>query len=264
MKQPVLSIVTITYNASVVIGATLRSVASQRVPAAAEQPAFEHLIVDGASTDDTLRFVEAGGTDAVRVVSEPDRGIYDAMNKALRLAEGDYVMFLNAGDAFADSDCLARIVSTLRRARPLIAYGQTDIVDEQRQVTGHRHLTAPERLSWRDFKRGMLVCHQAFVVKRAIAPLYDLNYRYSADYDWCLKCLREAQRLIDNGEAQADAIHYLGDEPIIHFLDGGTTTAHHRASLWERYRLMCRHYGVITATLQHLSFIPRLLSRLLR
>lgn len=264
MEKPLLSIVTITYNAADVVASTLRSIARQQMPDGVGRPLFEHLVVDGASTDDTLRLVKAGGTDALRIVSEPDQGIYDAMNKALRLSEGDYVMFLNAGDAFAADDCLARIATELGNGAPLIVYGQTDVVDTERNVIGHRHLTAPPQLSWRDFKRGMLVCHQAFIVRRDIAPPYDLSYRFSADYDWCIRCLKEAQRLIDRGDAAPDAIRYLGDAPIIHFLDGGTTTANHRASLWERYRLMCRHYGVATATARHLSFIPRLLRRKLR
>ena len=131
------TIATVTYNAGATIRRTLESVSQQ------SYDGVEHIIVDGCSGDSTIsevqHYVERNTDERhphnIVLIREPDNGLYDAMNKALRLAEGDYVMFLNAGDAFADSDCLARIVSALREARPLIAYGQTDIVDEHGSFT---------------------------------------------------------------------------------------------------------------------------------
>ena len=78
-------------------------------------------------------------------------------------------------------------------ALPDIIYGETNIVDEERRSLGLRRLRAPRKLSWKSFRMGMLVCHQSFIPKRAIAPSYDLQYRYSADFDWCIRCMKQAR-----------------------------------------------------------------------
>lgn len=241
-----LSIITVTYNAEKELPATMQSISEQTFGD------YEHLVVDGASSDGTLAVAERYASGLTRVVSEPDQGLYDAMNKGLRLAEGDYVMFLNAGDALVGRDALARIARGLETGAD-VAYGQTRVVNVDRRVVGMRHLTAPKRLDADSFKHGMLVCHQAFVARLELCPEYDLQYRFSADYDWCVKVLRRARRC-----------EYVGDEPIVEFLEGGTTAKNKRKSLWERYVIMCRHYGVWSATLHHLSFIPRALRRRLR
>lgn len=244
--EPLFTIITVTFNAAGVIKPTLESVAAQ------DCDDFELLVIDGASTDDTVALVNAAAIAGTRVLSEKDRGLYDAMNKGIGLARGRYLIFLNAGDAFAAPNVLSR----LREAAnddPGVLYGQTVLIDDARQVVGKRHLTAPDVLTVDSFKRGMLVCHQAFVARRDLVPKYDLQYRFSADYDWCVKVLRKSPKNV-----------YLGPEPLIQFLTGGTTTANHRASLLERYHIMCRHYGRVSATLHHLAFIPRYLKSRIR
>ena len=243
------TVVTVTWNAARVLPPTLESVKAQRYTD------FEYLVVDGASTDHTLQLVRDADIAATRIVSEPDRGLYDAMNKAIGLAGGEYIVWLNAGDSFADADALTRLAHAAEREPNAdVLYGQTLLVDSHRRVIGPRHLTAPATLCAASFKRGMVVCHQAFVARRDIMPQYDMNYRYSADYDWCIKILKQSR-----------ANAYCGDAPLIHFLsDEGTTVSHRRASLVERYRIMCRHYGALAATLHHLSFIPRYLRRKLK
>jgi len=210
---------------------------------------YELLLIDGASTDATLQLAQSSGIANLRVFSEPDNGIYDAMNKGMKRACGRYLIFLNAGDAFASDMVLARL-ARLAVGQPGVIYGQTQLVNNDRQVTGMRHLTAPPTLTVDSFVDGMLVCHQAFVARHDLAPSYDMRYRYSADYDWCI-------RVLQHSSANA----YAGSEPLVSFLTGGATTRHHLRSLWERYLIMCRHYGVWQATRSHLSFIPRCLGR---
>ena len=241
--QPQFSIITVTYNAAQVIAPTLKSVAEQT------RASYEYIVIDGASTDNTLDLVRRAGIERARIFSEPDKGLYDAMNKGIKRALGEYLIFLNAGDAFASPTTLLRL-SKLAEQHPDVIYGQTVIVDDQRRVIGKRHLSAPKHLTAQSFSRGMLVCHQAFVARREIAPEYNLNYRFSADYDWCIRILRKSK-----------ANAYAGKEPIIHFLDGGLTTSHHRASLKERFNIMRNHYGLWTAIARHISFIPRYLKR---
>lgn len=241
--DPLFSIITVTWNAADVITPTIESVQRQT------SSDYEMLIVDGASTDDTLAIVKRASIAALRVFSEPDKGLYDAMNKGIARARGRYIMFLNAGDTFADDTVLARM-ARLATDNPGVIYGQTQLVDAQRNVVGKRHLTAPKKLTVNSFKNGMVVCHQAFVVRRDLAPEYDLQYRLSADYDWCIRVLR-------NSKSNA----YVGETPIISYLADGMTTRHHRASLWERFRIMCHHYGTAVAIKRHLRFIPRYLKR---
>ena len=244
--EPLFSIITVTWNAADVIRPTIQSVQRQT------SSDYEMLIIDGASTDDTLAIVNRASIAALRVFSEPDKGLYDAMNKGIARARGKYIMFLNAGDSFADDTVLARL-ALLAADNPGVIYGQTQLVDAQRNVVGKRHLSAPKRLTAKSFMNGMVVCHQAFVVRRDLAPNYDLQYRLSADYDWCIRVLRKSP-----------ANAYAGKTPIISYLADGMTTRHHRASLWERFRIMCRHYGTGTAVMRHLGFIPRYVKRRLR
>ena len=241
--EPLFSIITVTWNAAAVIAPTLESVQRQT------NTDYEMLIIDGASTDDTLNIVRGASISSLRVFSEPDQGLYDAMNKGIKRARGRYIIFLNAGDAFASDTVLARLAQ-LTSGNPGVIYGQTQLVDQSREVVGERHLTAPKRLTVDSFLRGMVVCHQAFVVRRDLAPEYDLQYRLSADYDWCIRVLK------------ASPVNaYAGRVPIISYLADGMTTRHHRASLLERYRIMCHHYGTMKAILAHLSFIPRFVKR---
>lgn len=244
MENPTFSIVTVTWNAAKVISPTLKSVKEQTCHD------YEYLVIDGASTDATLRLVHLAHIDGTRIVSEPDRGLYDAMNKAIGMAHGKYIVWMNAGDTFAAPDSLARMASAATDA-PGVIYGQTQLVDDSRKVVGKRHLTAPEQLTWKSFRHGMLVCHQAFVARRDICPPYDLTYRYSADYDWCIRVLKASPRNV-----------YVGAEPVVSFLQSdGLTKLHHSASLRERYRIMCRHYGTLPTLLRHVGFACRALKR---
>lgn len=251
-----ISIVTITYNAAKVLQRTLDSIRCQ------SYRDIEHLIIDGVSKDDTLRMVEAYRLQisyTVIIQSEPDKGIYDAMNKGLRMATGDYIVFMNAGDTFHDERTLERVlggITELRNSgtpelRPAVIYGDTDIVDSEGRFLRKRHLSVPDRLTWRSFRNGMLVCHQAFYARQDIARdiPYDLQYRHSADVDWCIRVMKEAERR-----------HLpLRRVPgvVADFMDGGNTTQNHRASLKERFTVMRRHYGLFTTLTMHAWFIVR-------
>ena len=243
MNEKLFTIVTVTWNAAEVIGPTLESVRQQNCLD------YEYLVIDGASKDRTLDLVRQANITNTRIYSEPDKGLYDAMNKAMRLAEGRYLIWLNAGDRFAAPDSLARLAAHAN-GNPGVIYGQTQLVDATGTVVGMRHLTAPAELTADSFKHGMLVCHQAFVARHDIMPEYDLQYRFSADYDWCVRVLKASERNV-----------YVGDEPIISFLTDGLTDKYHKKSLLERFRIMCHHYGTLPTLARHVGFIPRYLKR---
>ncbi len=244
--MPLFSIITVTYNAEDTLLPTLESVAGQTFPD------YEHIIIDGKSTDGTLPLTEKYAHPRLRVLSEKDKGIYDAMNKGLNLAQGKYVIFMNAGDTFHSTDTL-EIMAKGATDDPGIIYGQTEIVrGTERTPVGQRHLTAPKHLDWQSFKDGMLVCHQAMAVRKDIATPYDTKYRFSADYDWVIRCLKKS-----------DKNRYV-NAVIADYLEEGTTTRNHRASLKERYNIMCKYYGTIPTLLRHLKFAVRNIARKFR
>jgi len=248
-----ITLVTVTFNASDTLKRTLKSVAKQSFKD------FEHLIIDGVSADDTLSIAEkyqkARPEGQVRIVSEPDKGLYDAMNKGLRMAKGDYVCFLNAGDKLHSVNTLLQVSEAVKRSsKPVgVVYGHTDIVDENGNFLRRRRLEPPEVLTWRSFREGMLVCHQSFYVKRSIAQEYDLKYRFSADIDWCIRCLKEGER--------QKMVNVQTDEPLCDYLAEGMTTQNHKASLGERFRIMQHHYGLLPTICQHLWFIVRSITK---
>jgi glycosyltransferase involved in cell wall biosynthesis len=256
--------VTITYNAASVLQRTLDSVLAQ------DYPDIVHLIIDGASTDGTLDLVNAyiersnaaNNGHRIQVTSEPDKGIYDAMNKGIRSLDGDYVCFLNAGDFLPSSDTASRISAAVANSQlstlssqfsplPAVLYGDTNIVDSDGNFLHPRRLSPPEDLTWKSFRQGMLVCHQAFYARIdfAIATPYDQQYRYSADVDWCIRVMKAAAK----ENVPLLNLHMV----VVNYTQEGQTTLHHRESLWERYRVMERHYGRIQTFFLHCWFVIR-------
>ena len=249
--------VTVTFNAAAVLQRTLDSVLAQ------DYPDIVHLIIDGASTDGTQEMVndyiersnESGNGHRIQLMSEPDKGIYDAMNKGLRSLDGDYVCFLNAGDFLPASDTVSRIAAAVAESAPAVLYGDTDIVDGEGRFLHHRRLAPPENLTWKSFRHGMLVCHQAFYARTdfAIATPYDQQYRYSADVDWCIRIMKAAAK--ENVPLQN--LHMV----VANYTEEGQTTLHHRESLWERFHIMTRHYGWLSTIAMHLWFVVRSLKK---
>ena len=251
-----ISIITVTYQAAAVLQRTLDSVSRQTCQD------IEHLIIDGASKDDTVKIAKAYQEKVpypVIIQSEPDHGLYDAMNKGLHKATGDYLVFLNAGDTLHADDTLTTLTSHLlpltSHLSPAVIYGDTAIVDSEGKFLHLRRLRPPKQLTWRSFKHGMLVCHQAFYVRTDIAQQedYDLQYRHSADVDWCIRVMKRAEEmrlpLVNTNTILAD------------FMEGGNTTQNHRASLKERYQVMCHHYGKVSTMVMHAWFVLRQLFR---
>ena len=241
--HPKFSIITVTYNAGKVLEDTIQSVVFQTYRN------VEYISVDGGSTDNTLDVVHKYQERISKVISEPDKGLYDAMNKGIRMATGDYLCFLNAGDELHENETLQKIVYTLKgKELPDVIYGETAIVDEEGHFLHMRRLSTPEHLHWKSFKEGMLVCHQAFLTRRvlALANPYDLRYRFSADFDWCIRIMKQSKYLHNT--------HLT----LIDYLNEGMTTQNHKASLKERFRIMTKHYGWISTILHHGWFVIRL------
>lgn len=151
------------------------------------------------------------------------------------------------GDTLYTADTLQSVVASLKKSvsLPDVLYGETQIVDAQGRALGMRRLKAPRKLTWKRFRMGMLVCHQSFVVKRSLAPEYDTTYRWVADYEWCIRCLKQAKR--------TKHTHLI----LSNYLEEGLSTANRKASLKERYAVMCRYYGTLPTMLLHVWFALR-------
>ena len=238
-----LSIITITYQAEQYIVRTLDSIYAQK-----GLNEIEYLVIDGASKDKTLATIKQHPVTVDHLISEKDQGIYDAMNKGITASSGKYLLFLNAGDTFADENTLENILKSLQ-LNPDVLYGDAIFVNLKGEKLGLRSEVTPHQLptqlKWQDFKFGMLVCHQAFIVKKDIAPLYSLEYKLSSDIDWEINCLKRSEVITKS------------DVPICRYLTGGASVQNLKKSWTERFQVLSSHFGTIPSIFYHLIIILR-------
>lgn len=215
-----ISVITVAYNSAATIRDTLESVAAQT------HANVEHLVIDGASQDGTLDIVRRSGTRVAAVLSEPDRGIYDAMNKGLALATGELVGFLNADDVYACPDTLSIMSEALTTSGAESVYGDLVYVRSD-------NLSAVVRY-WRSgpFQRSMLRYgwmppHPTFYVRRALIQSiggFDACLRIAADYDFMLRCLSRP----------GASVVYL-PEVLVRMRSGGASNSSMKA-MWHKSR----------------------------
>ena len=229
--KPVLSVITIVYNNARDIERTLLSALNQTYNA------IEYIVIDGASNDGTLEIIKRYESRIAKLISEKDKGIYDAMNKGLALATGDYVIFMNSGDEFYAADTVTKVFATAPDAD--IYYGETEMVNDERESLGQRRHKAPAKFNWRSFKYGMSVSHQAIYIKRSLVEPYDPKYQLSADIDWIIRAAKRAKKIVKV------------DGYVAKYLVGGMSKAKHKQSLLERFDIMKRHYGLVPTMLNH-------------
>lgn len=230
-NNPTFSIITVVYNNVRDIEHTLKSVVSQ------SYKHVEYIVIDGLSTDGTLDVIEKYRPQVSVILSEKDNGIYDAMNKGLALATGDYVLFLNSGDELYSKETLANLAEVSEGAD--IIYGETFLINEQREIIGERRHKVPAYFNWKSFRYGMNICHQAIYIKRTIAEPYDLQYKLCADIDWVIKA------------AKKSSITVNAHQHVARYLVGGMSKQRHRESLKERYDIFQKYYGRIPNLFNH-------------
>ncbi len=251
-----LTIITITYNAERFLERTILSIlkAKQNLHELTEgfgealkNYPIEYLVIDGGSKDGTIGIIEKYRNDITRSVSEPDGGLYDAMNKGLAMASGKYIWFLNAGDEVHDEQVLNRLFENFKNdadvyySDALFVNDNGSAVGLRSQVTPH---SLPQNLKWQDMALGMKVCHQAFIVRRAIAPKYDIN-NLSADIDWEIECLKASTKTL-----------YL-DFVLCKYLTGGLSVQKHRQSLIDRFKVLHKHFGLLPTVWNHVKIFWR-------
>jgi glycosyltransferase involved in cell wall biosynthesis len=230
--EPTLSVITIVYNNVKDIERTMLSVLTQT------HRHVEYIVVDGASTDGTKEVIQKYASGITKFISEPDRGIYDAMNKGLALATGDYVLFMNSGDEIYSRDTVAQVFATEENAD--IYYGETEMYNERWESLGQRRHQAPAKFNWKSFKYGMSISHQAIYVRRSLTTPYDLQYNYSADIDWIIKAAKKSTRIVNTHGYVAK------------YLVGGVSKQKHLESLKERFKIFSKYYGLLPNVLNHI------------
>lgn len=209
-----ITVVTVAYNAAGSIARTIESALAQ------DHADREILVVDGASPDGTADVARRYAGEGVRVVSAPDRGMYDALNTALELYAGDAVGALNADDTFHDATALSRIAAALERAD--IVHGDLDFVADHACKRIVRRWRAGPRPA-HGFRLGWMPAHPTFYVRRAVADAvgrFDLSLKTAADYDFMLRAVELHRFRI----AQAPGV-------LVDMQVGGRSTASLRAHL---------------------------------
>ncbi|MCC6817752.1 MAG: glycosyltransferase [Bacteroidia bacterium] len=208
---------------------------------------IELIVVDGGSSDGTRSFLEQQNF-INKWVSEPDKGIYNAMNKGLKMAEGDYVWFLNSGDYAYNSQSVKALLEALESG-PDAIYAETMMVDVNGNELGIRSELStrklPSQLTWKSFSLGMNVGHQSFVIKRNLALPYDEQYRFVSDIDWMIKCLKQCKQVLN-----------LQSILSCFTLDGFSTKNRNKSNN-ERFRVLSRHYGFWTNLFNHIYIVWR-------
>ncbi len=237
--NPLLSVITVVYNNVQHIERTMLSVLGQ------SYLNIEYIIIDGISNDGTLDVIRKYQNRICQFISEKDAGIYDAMNKGLAVATGDYVLFMNSGDEIYDETTVERIFKTAVNAD--IYYGETEMLNAQLQSEGTRRHHVPKALNIQSFKYGMSVSHQAIYIKTAIARPYNLSYKLSADIDWILDAISKSSLIVNV------------DFYVAKYMMGGLSKDKHFQSLKERYQIFKNHYGLFPNLMNHGIIALRLL-----
>jgi len=228
--SPVISIITVTYNDRENLKKTLGSVVGQ------SYKSIEHILVDGGSTDGSLEVIDNYPIRGKKWISEKDKGIYDAMNKGLAMATGDYVTFLNAGDYYCDEWVLEKLFSGIETDLPDIVYGD-HFVFNPADPKRFYHLKAYTFSKHHLLKWGTrVVCHQAFFVKRQLAPVYDTSFRFKAELNWYFD--------IAENNPQLDVLHK--ELPVVMYATGGMAYKHFWKNQKEYYLLIRNRFGFKT------------------
>jgi glycosyltransferase involved in cell wall biosynthesis len=245
-KTPTISIITVVFNGKETLEKTITSVSAQTYRN------IEYIVVDGNSNDGTVEIIKNNSGTISRWISEPDNGLYDAMNKGLKMAKGDYIWFVNAGDQIYNAQTLEKIFGKAPDLHADIYYGEVTIIDSNGNEIGMRRQKLPEKLTWKSLKMGMVVSHQAFIVKRSLAPFYNLQYKYSSDIDWVICSLKSSKNTLNTKQV------------LSKFLDGGRSKQTIIPSLRERFIIMAQYYGLIPTIMYHFPIAFKFLVFLIR
>ena len=238
-----ISVITVCFNSANTIARALQSVVEQ------DWTHIEHIVIDGASTDGTVRVIEQYLTGIAQFISEPDRGIYDAMNKGLALATGDIICFLNADDFYASTNVLSLVASTIQSSELDALIGDVGFFrsdDVNRIVRRYRSdRFSPKRLAW-----GWMPAHPALFMKRSVFErigYFKTDYQIAGDYEHVV-------RAFATGNLRYQHLPVI----LVYMQMGGVSTMGFRATIRLNQEILraCRENGVSTNYFKILTKYP--------
>lgn len=246
-----ITVITVCFNSAKTIEDTIRSVASQT------HLDIEHIVVDGASTDGTLDVIERHRDTLAKVISEPDHGIYDAMNKGIALADGEVIGFLNADDIYADAGVLAKVANIMEREDLDALFGDAEFFRAEypeRAVRRYRseHFR-PDRIAW-----GWMPAHPTIFLRHRVFERFGsfhTDYRIAGDFEFVARIFH------------GDTLKYRHlPEILVRMRTGGVSTGGWRNTLLLNREVLraCRENGISTNLLMILSKYPSKLLEFLR
>lgn len=234
IKTPKVSIITVCRNEVNSIEQTIKSVLEQ------DYSSIEYIVLDGLSTDGTINIINKYNNQIEIFVSEKDKGIYDAMNKAIDLSKGEILFFLNANDTFFNTHIVSSAISKMNSTGSDLAYG--DIM-----TTGN-HKNSGQIIKFNKVNKWFLlqdtICHQAIFTKKELYIKYgkfDLHYRIAADYEWLL-------RVLIKNKAQTSYLNMIISN---YSLDGVSNNPNIRNNILKEYRQISKKYfGTFWSTIK--------------
>lgn len=233
------SVITVTYNAQEVIEATIASVQEQTFTD------FEYIVIDGASTDLTTELLRKYNSLISTLVIEKDKGIYDAMNKGIKHATGEFILFLNAGDRLYSPDTLKIVANNVSTDTKIIS-GEYVIVEDTKTTKGNFIKTKPCTLPF--LRKDFYACHQSIFIHSSIISEFNQEYKLLADY----KSVLDAQKGCSSNE-----INHI-QEPIVYYLKGGVSDIKFLENLGERIKLHYQEFGVLQVVLNTTVYLRRI------
>ncbi|HXH18202.1 MAG TPA: glycosyltransferase family 2 protein [Chitinophagales bacterium] len=239
---PKVSIITVCFNAEKYIERTIKSVITQTYPN------IEYLVIDGQSKDRTVEIIRQYRDKINYFLSERDKNHFDAMNKGLRAATGDYVWYMNAGDCIYAPDTLEKAMR--EGSGKDFIYGEAVIADEAGNTRKwHKKTPPPEKLSPRSFINGMVICHHSMIIKRSLVPEYDLHWKIAGDTEWAIRVLKNVR-----------SCHYL-NIPFCLYLEGGISADNRLKSVMERFHFSRKHFGLLPTLIEQVKIGFQIIQR---
>jgi glycosyltransferase involved in cell wall biosynthesis len=238
--KPLISIVTIVYNGEAFLEETIKSVINQ------SYDNVEYIIIDGGSSDGTVDIIKKYEDKVSYWISEKDKGIYDAMNKGIEAATGDYINFLNAGDDFCDQYVLEKIFLQHKYISYDIVYGSAIVVDKNRT---NKLLLKPKAFTKFNllFWTTRTVCHQSIFVNKNILEPYSLNYKLKGELNWYFDLLKKSKKFL------------VIDIPVVYYSLGGTGDINYKLNTMETLKVVFKQMNIFGITA-----IPVILYKYLR
>lgn len=245
---PVVSVITVVHNDANSLEKTINSVVEQIYDN------IEYIIIDGGSTDQTIKIIKEYANDIDYWQSELDNGIYDAMNKGIRASSGDYILFLNAGDCFADRAVLKHIAEDIIKYKwPDMLYGETNVLSENEAFIKELKPLYFSRLNLTLFGT-RTVCHQSVLIRKSIIPLYSADYKLKGDLAWYYDIVNISPR------PRLVKLHY----PISNYLLGGVSDISFKKNIYERLRVVADKQGILVCILMSPFLLIPVIFRLKR